>query len=225
VTVAASADAAATVALLREAGRHVITGNCEEALGTGASECGCSFAEGSACDGLADAWYRHADATVGREERAWMRSLPRRIDSAVDGHRFVIVHGSPERISAFIFATTPDEEIERRLAGPGGVAGGRRGLPFSQVLGGRLWHNPGVIGMLANDGTAHEWFSVLRPQGDRLWVEHFPLDYDHAAAAAMRTAALPESYGTAPTTGLWPSCDVLPPAELAVRVDGWSREC
>jgi len=175
---------------------------------------------------LSEAWCRHADASLGAEARAWMRGLPRRIDLLIAGRRLTIVHGSPERISAFVFATTPDDEVERQLAlaGADGVAGGHCGVPFSRVLGGRLWHNAGAVGMPANDGTARGWFSVLRPEGRHLRVEHLPLDYDHAVpAAAMRAAALPEPYAAALATGLWPSCDVLPPAELAQRGGGWSR--
>ena len=33
----------------------------------------------------------------------------------------------------------------------------------------------------------------------------------------MRAAGLPEGYAAALSTGLWPSIDVLPPAELARR--------
>ena len=81
-----------------------------------------------------------------------------------------------------------------------------------------LWHNPGVIGMPANDGTARGWFSVLTPRPGGLEIHHHALDYDAAGASrAMRAAGLPEPYATALQTGLWPSCDVLPPAELARR--------
>lgn len=217
--VAYGADASATVALVRDSGIYVVMGNCEEALGSGGADCGCGFVEGSACDRLSSAWYRHADAALDAEARAWMRGLPRRIDLVAGGYRLAVVHGSPERINAFVFASS-EEEIERQLAlaGVEGVIGGHCGLPFSRIVGGRLWHNSGAIGMPANDGTARVWFSVLRPDGDRLRVEHRSLDYDHgAAAAAMRAAALPEPYATALTTGLWPSCDVLPAPELAQR--------
>jgi hypothetical protein len=33
----------------------------------------------------------------------------------------------------------------------------------------------------------------------------------------MREHCLPEGYAAALETGLWPSCDILPPAELAAR--------
>src|SRR5690242_20065423 len=69
--VAYGADAEATVAQVREAGIHVVMGNCEESLGSGAEDCGCGFAEGSACDLLSAAWFAHADKTLGAEARAW----------------------------------------------------------------------------------------------------------------------------------------------------------
>src|SRR5262249_59610416 len=74
--------------------------------------------------------------------------------------------------------------------------------------------NAGVIGMPANDGTPRTWYSVLAPVRGAVRIEHLALDYDHvAAAAAMRQAGLPGEYRDALASGIWPSCDVLPPRE------------
>jgi hypothetical protein len=84
------------------------------------------------------------------------------------------------------------------------------------VIDGRLWHNPGAIGIPANDGTPRVWFSVLQPVAGGVEIRHLPLNYDFSeAAAAMRKAGLPAGYSGAMESGLWPSTDVLPPAELA----------
>jgi uncharacterized Fe-S cluster-containing radical SAM superfamily protein len=99
-----------------------------------------------------------------------------------------------------------------------GIIGGHCGLPFTEVIDGRLWHNSGAIGMPANDGTRRVWFSVLTPSDGDIAVEHAALDYDYGAAAAkMRAARLPEGYAAALETGLWPSCDVLPATEFEAR--------
>jgi len=72
--------------------------------------------------------------------------------------------------------------------------------------------------MPANDGTPRVWYAMLTPQRGWLLVEHHALEYDHATAAAkMRAVGLPEGYAEALASGLWPSCDVLPPAERAAR--------
>lgn len=219
-TVAYCADPVATVALLREAGVHVVMGNCEESLGWRGEDCGCGFAEGSACDQASAAWYRYADGCLDEDDRAWMRSLPRRLDLMIGGRRLAVIHGALDRINTFIFASAAESELRRQmaLAGCDGVIGGHCGLPFTRLVSGRVWHNAGAIGMPANDGTPRSWFSVIEPLDRGLRIRQLPLDYDFKAAAAkMRARGLPEGYAAALESGLWPSCDVLPAAELARR--------
>jgi predicted phosphodiesterase/pyruvate-formate lyase-activating enzyme len=218
--VAYGADPAATVDLVRAAGIHVVMGNCEESLASAAADCGCGYVPESACDRLAAAWFAHADREMGAAARAWMAQLPRRIDLVIAGARLAVVHGGVERINRFIFAstapTTKTEELAHAAAD--GVIAGHCGVPFTQVLAGRLWHNAGAVGMPANDGTPRVWFSLLTPRDGGIAIEHRALDYDHAAAATkMRHAGLPEDYTVALETGLWPSCDVLPFKEIRER--------
>ena len=222
--VAYGADAGATVDLVRRSGIRVVMGNCEERLAASAADCGCGFAPGSACDRLSSAWFAYADAALGRDERAWMAGLPRRIDVTfgASGPTLAVVHGSLRRINDFVFASTPEapKALDLARSGVDGLVGGHCGLPFTQVVDGRLWHNPGVVGMPANDGTPRAWFSVLTPASPAgtLTVEHVPLGYDHRGAASkMRAAGLPAAYSDALSTGLWPNCDVLPAAEAGTR--------
>ena len=216
--VAYCADAAATVDAVRAAGIHAIMGNCEESLAANAEDCACGYAEGSACDRLASEWYAHADRTLDAERRRWMGSLPRRLAIEIGGRRLAVVHGGVRQINRFVFASTPAAVKRTELAGlaEDGVIGGHSGLPFSEVIDGKLWHNSGAAGMPANDGTPRVWCSVLTPEGDNLRIEHVALDYDHGTAAAkMRAAGLPAGYAAALETGRWPSLEVLPPAEVA----------
>ena len=216
--VAYGADARATVDLVRQAGIHAVMGNCEESLAQGASDCGCGFEPGSACERLSAAWFAHAEAELSPAERAWMAGLPRRLDLEIApaGVRLTVVHGSLAEINRFVFASTADAVKAADLAESGahGIVAGHCGLPFTQVIDGRIWHNPGAVGMPANDGTPRVWFSVITPEtgSRRLAIEHAALAYDHAAAAAkMRAAGLPEGDADALSTGQWPGCDVLPP--------------
>jgi predicted phosphodiesterase len=216
--IAYAADPVATVDLVRASGMHVVMGNCEESLGYGAADCGCGFTAGSACDLLSVAWYAYADARLDDGARAWMRGLPRRIDLVMGGRRLAVIHGSPGSINQFVFASAPDTVLRdlAALSGCDGVIGGHCGIPFTRVVDGMLWHNPGAIGVPAHDGTRRVWFSVLAAHGRDIAIRHLPLEYDHtAAAAAMRTAGLPPGYADALGTGLWPSTDVLPAAERA----------
>lgn len=210
--VAYCGDPVATIDRIREAGIAVVMGNCDEQLGAGASDCGCGFEPDSACARLSADWYSYANSVVRPDQRLWLAGLPRRIDLDIGGRKLAAIHGSANSINAFVFSGTPEQEKRTSLdeVGCDGVIGGHSGLPFTDRIDHRLWHNPGVIGMPANDGTARVWFSLIIPEPAGLRIEHRSLAYDIAGAqAAMARAALPACYREALATGLWPSLDVL----------------
>jgi predicted phosphodiesterase len=218
--VAYCADPAATVAAVRDRGVHVVMGNCEESLGWSKEDCGCGFDEGSACERLSIDWYAFANRELGEDDRSWMRSLPRRLDVTIAGRRLAVIHGSVDSINSFVFASTPWEDKERQIEQSGchGVVGGHCGIPFSHAADGLFWHNSGALGMPANDGTSRVWYSLFVPSGRDIDVRSMSLQYDAGSAARkMRERGLPAGYTEALETGLWPSCDVLPAAELAQR--------
>jgi diadenosine tetraphosphatase ApaH/serine/threonine PP2A family protein phosphatase len=219
--VAYGADAAACCDLIMASGIWVIAGNCEENLAAGALDCGCGFEDGTACDLLSRAWYAHAHRQVTGAHRAWMAGLPHRLIVRLpDGRRLAVLHGGANDISRFIFASIPQADLAAEIAATGcnGVIAGHCGIPFARQVGPGVWINAGAIGMPADDGTPRIWFAVLTPSKAGLSIEILPLNYDHAAAAAaMRAAGLPEGYAAALGSGIWPSCDVLPPAERARR--------
>ena len=218
--VAYCADPQATVDLVRAAGIAVVMGNCEESLGQEAEDCGCGFDAGSVCEGLSVQWYRHAQSALSADAKRWMAGLPRRLYFTMAGRRLAVVHGAVSAINRFVFQSTPPEDKLAEIAAAGceGIVAGHSGLPFTQVIGDRLWHNAGVVGLPANDGTTRVWYSVLSPHGDEIHVEHRWIVYDHRRAAAkMRRRGLPEEYASALESGLWDNCEILPPAETASR--------
>jgi hypothetical protein len=86
------------------------------------------------------------------------------------------------------------------------------------MIADHLWHNAGVIGMPANDGTPRVWYSLIRPKPGGLQVAHRPLTYDHGRTSTkMRLAGLPDGYADALSTGIWPSCDVLLASEKRIQ--------
>src|ERR1700747_444743 len=78
--VAYGADAGPCVDRVRSAGIAVVMGNCEESLASNAADCGCGFSPGSTCAEWSAAWFAHADRTLDADARAWLATLPRRID-------------------------------------------------------------------------------------------------------------------------------------------------
>jgi len=94
------------------------------------------------------------------------------------------------------------------------VIAGHCGIPILERVDGRLWFNPGVIGMPANDGTTDTRFGLIERRSDHVVLSTHRLAYDHhAAAATMRRWGHAHGYARCLLTGLWPSLDVLPAEE------------
>jgi predicted phosphodiesterase/uncharacterized Fe-S cluster-containing radical SAM superfamily protein len=233
--VAYCADAKGVVARIRETGVRFVQGNCEEQIAAGAADCGCGFAPGGACDRLSADWFSHAMRQLDADDRDFLGSAPKRLDFTLNGLKIAAIHGAATQINRFVFASTPRriKAHDLDLLGADVVVAGHSGLPFTQSVGGRLWHNAGALGMPANDGTPRVWFSILSPgeAPGSLVIEHCALDYDAAgAAAAMARAGLAPDYARTLVDGLWPNCDALPPAEatqqgrsLAPVALSWAR--
>lgn len=214
--VAYGADPQAVVDLVREWGCAVVMGNCEESLAADAADCGCGFEEGTACAALSDQWFTATRRDLDDDAKRWMGGLPARVEFTVGGRRLAAVHGAVTQINKFIFRSTSPavKAAEIAAAGMHGIVAGHCGLPSTEIVHDRLWHNSGALGLPANDGTARVWFSLISASAGGVRIEHKALAYDHAAAAAkMHQRGYPAGYAECLGTGLWPSLDVLPPAE------------
>ncbi len=217
--VAYCADARATAEKIKQLGVLSIRGNVEDQLAEDADDCACGFEQGSACDVLARNWYAHARGQMTPELSAWMAALPGHLTFSMSGKRVRVVHGAPGLVNRFIWESLPSADYAGEIgqACADVVIAGHTGLPFTRTLpDGRVWHNSGGLGMVANDGTPRVWYAVMAPSRNGPKFTHFALDYDHALTASkMRAAGLPEGYANALETGLWPSLDILPEKEKA----------
>lgn len=215
--VAYCADPMETVREIRDWGVWVVMGNCEESLAAGARDCGCGFEQGSSCDLLSSQWFNYASARIDVGTRRWMATLPRRLEFTLNGLRLAAVHGGTLQINRFLFASQSDADFQQELQrlDVDGVLAGHCGIPFNRQIGPHLWHNAGVIGIPANDGTDQGWYSLLEPAGPgQVQISRHRLHYDTATAARkMRSAGLTGGYERALESGLWPILDVLPEAE------------
>jgi diadenosine tetraphosphatase ApaH/serine/threonine PP2A family protein phosphatase len=134
------------------------------------------------------------------------------------GHALTVVHGGLRHISRYVFASDTDALADEvaALGRPGAIIAGHCGIPFSRAVAGSLWHNPGALGLPANDGTPRAWYALVTTEEAGLRFSHHALAYDHTGAAAkMRKAGLPEVYARALETGLWPDTAILPAREKA----------
>lgn len=210
----------ATVDLIRKNNIHTIMGNCEQSLAASSQDCGCGYESGSSCDLLSVKWYQFATAQLDQDTKDWMGNLAESISFEMAGRRLSVVHGSVSSINQFIFPSTKNlvKQRELDLSGVDGIICGHSGIPFSQMIDHRLWHNAGVIGMPANDGTRRVWYSVLTPNGNQIEITHHSLEYDFETAFnSMQRNNLPEEYAQTLLTGIWSSDDIMPEEDSQLR--------
>jgi predicted phosphodiesterase len=217
--VAYCANPAETVAEIRDWGIHVVSGNCEQQLAAGASDCGCGFSDGSACDILSKGWFGFADARINRDDRDWMGDLPDEVLFTWAGRRFRVVHGACNETSRFVFPSQHDVMAEQLgRCGADIVVAGHSGLPFGHLIGQQAWLNAGVIGKPANDGTRDGWYGLMSKSPEGISFELRRLAYDaETARAAVLAAGCAIPYGETLGTGLWPNNDVLPATETSAQ--------
>jgi len=214
--VAYCAEPLETALFIYNWGVQCIQGNCEEALAQSREDCGCGFDEGSACDVLSQQWFRFCQNALDEKACEWFSTLPKTVVFQFGGKNFQIVHGGLSDISAFIFKSMGDNVFrdEFKLSDADCILAGHCGLPFTKIISEKIWHNTGVVGMPANDGTARTWYSLINVEDGVISFEYRALNYDaQAAFQAMKDHNLPDAYGHALLSGLWPSLDVLPEYE------------
>ncbi|MGB5820694.1 MAG: metallophosphoesterase family protein [Saonia sp.] len=209
-----------TVQRFKSWGARSIAGNVEVQLGKDAEDCGCDFTQGSRCDGFSKLWYPFAKEQLSLDSLGWMRQLPHHISFGFAGKRITVVHGSYHHTSEFIFKSTP-ESLKRKnfeTTQSDIIVAGHSGLPFHQKIGERLWLNPGVIGMPANDGTARTWYMILEEIDGKIVYTHRYLEYDHHTAhQLMLDRRLPSAYADTLLSGIWDNMEILPETEKRLQ--------
>jgi predicted phosphodiesterase len=205
---------------VREWGIHVISGNVEQQLGSGETDCGCNFGDGSRCDLYSRQWYPFAQSKLSENALSWMRELPEHLRFSYHGRQVYMLHGSFFNTAEFVFRSTPWSVKQANFEATRAdiILAGHCGLPFQHHFNGKYWLNAGVIGMPANDGTPRVWCMTLEMQENDLQVQFIPFLYDHdRAAALMEQHQLPCAYSDTLRTGLWDNCDILPEEETRLQ--------
>ncbi|MBD3663096.1 metallophosphoesterase family protein [Sulfitobacter aestuariivivens] len=212
--VAYAGQPTATIAAMREQGIAVVAGNCEIQLAAGATDCGCGFESGSACDLLSMRWFCFASQTIAPSDKMWMAGLPDVISFVHQGARYGVIHGGVTDVARFVWPTSQAEvfelewqALELSIGPVDHIIAGHSGIPFIRDTPRGRWINAGVVGMPPHDGRQQTRFAVL----DGGEVQIHRLDYDaQAAARAMAQAGLPPDYARSMISGYWPSEDILP---------------
>lgn len=205
-----------TSELIKKSEIHCIQGNCEQSLMNDNDDCNCGFESDSTCSLLSKQWFDYCQSKISQDIKDWYKTIPEQITFSYGGKKWRVIHGGLHQINEFIFKSTPDNEKLNQLqkSETDAIINGHSGLPFTQIIGGKCWHNSGGAGMPANDGTPRVWYSLIQQTNDGISIQHHALDYDHKTAKEkMDKAGLKNGYMDCLESGMWPSLDVLPEVE------------
>lgn len=209
------------VETIKRWGIHCIVGNVELQLRNGEESCGCNFRKGSRCDDLSQLWYPYAQTKLSAQSLDWMQLLPEYLRFRYANKEFLVVHGSYHHVSEYIFRSTPwsVKAINFSNSQSDVILAGHCGLPFHDSQADKLWINPGVIGMPANDGTPRVWYMTLTEHADQsLQFQHHAYEYDCATTSQlMQKNQLPAAYAHTLLTGVWDNCEILPVKEKGLQ--------
>lgn len=207
-----------TVQFFKEWGAKSIVGNVEIQLRENANDCGCDFRAGSKCDNLSQLWYPFAKSKLSSHSLGFIKEMPNFIKFTYANKKVLVVHGSLFNVSEFIFKSTDWSIKERNFKESNSdlIIAGHCGLPFIDTKNNKIWLNPGVIGMPANNGKPTVWYAILETKNREITITHKKLAYDYKLTnQLMLTKQLPKEYAKTILTGIWDNTEILPPIESA----------
>ncbi|WP_299105330.1 metallophosphoesterase family protein [uncultured Winogradskyella sp.] len=197
-----------------------IVGNVEIQLRDDEDDCGCDFREGSRCDSFSQQWYPYAKSKLSKDSLDFLETIPDRIKFTIGNQKVTVVHGSYFNVSEFIFKSTPWNIKSKNLEATesDAIVAGHCGLPFLDEDSDKIWINPGVIGMPANDGKPNVWYAILEASEKPIEVNFRKLDYNYQLTnQLMLKGLLPESYAKTIVSGIWDNMEILPEVEKQLQ--------
>lgn len=205
-----------TVSLFRQWGALSIAGNVEIQLANDSEDCGCDFKAGGRCDDFSKMWFPYTKGRLSKNSLEWISNLPENISFDYGGKKITVVHGNYKNVSEYIFKSNADVSKKQCFEATGSdlVIAGHCGLPFHQSINNKIWLNPGVIGMPANDGTTRVWYVLMDIAEGEIKYTYRSFEYDYLTTQQlMYKNHLPEAYADTLSSGIWDNMEILPEIE------------
>ena len=173
----------------------IVMGNYDDGTGFGRDECGCAYTNPIEKE-LGDRGFAWTKAHTADSNKAWLRALAPQIRFEVDGHRFLLVHGSPRRINEYLYEDKPDETFARIAAGADAdvIVCGHTHRPYDKTVGATRFVNVGSAGK-PKDRDPRACWALIETAPGSVSVEFRRVAYDvEAAARAVEASELPSAF-------------------------------
>jgi diadenosine tetraphosphatase ApaH/serine/threonine PP2A family protein phosphatase len=169
-------------------------GNYDEGVGYERDDCGCAYRDETQRL-LGHRSLEWTKAKVTRENREFLRNLPREIRFNQEAFKVLITHGSPRRINEYLYEDRPLKTFNRLLdAGECNVlVCGHTHLPYHKVIDGKHVVNVGSLGK-PKDGDPRATYALLTLV-ENLTVNFRRMSYDvERMTRAIDASELPHEY-------------------------------
>ena len=180
---------------LQAEGIPSVMGNYDDGTGFDRDECGCAYIDPTE-KALGDRSFAWTKDHTSEANKTWLRSLPPTIRLDADGHRILLVHGSPRRINEYLYEDKPDATFARIADGADAdvIVCGHTHQPYTKQVGPTLFVNDGSAGK-PKDGDARSCWALLETSPAAVRVDLRRVAYDvEAAARAVETSDLPHEF-------------------------------
>jgi putative phosphoesterase len=140
--------------------------------------------------------FKWAYENLSKENRKYLRSLPREMRMEVAGKRILLTHGSPASNEEHLTPDTPDQRLLElaQMTNADVIVCGHSHQPFTRRVGGVWFINTGSVGR-PDDGDPRAAYAVSDIEPEAFKVRHYRLEYDVTrAVAAIRRHELPEAF-------------------------------
>ena len=198
------------VARIRSEGIAGIAGNYDSTTATGYKHCGCRY-EDPRQEELAHVSYAWTRKHVTEETRAWLATLPFRIDirplgGHVAGPTLILVHGAMA-LNTLYWTEDRSDDFCRKMAGKAGagagdvIAFGHTHKPWHREVDGVHFVNTGSVGR-PKDLDPRAGYMTLSFEADGVVVDFRRVAYDvERAAGGVVEGGLPEEFADYLRTG------------------------
>jgi len=209
-----------SVEILRQSGVPMLRGNYEDSIGHDRADCACGYTD-PRDNAFAQRSYDYTVAHTSPEHKRWMRDLPEQHRLALGGRRVLLCHGSPRRVSEFLWESACSDAFLEWLCDTQAadvIVCGHSGIPWHRALpSARNVVNAGAIGRPANDGSTAVSYAEIT-LGDDVAVAFRRVDYDfETLAREMEEERLPDEFVETIRTGWWTTCLENLPAKERTR--------
>lgn len=191
------------IAAIREWNIPTIMGNYDQGVGNSSDDCGCAYTNlvAEALGKRSIAW---TNEHTTEENKTFLRQLLPQILLQLGEMSVVLVHGSPRRISEYLFEDRPDRSLERLLdmVEADVLVCGHTHIPYHRILpSGRHVVNAGSVGK-PKDGDPRACYVILTGHNPTLEVNFIRVAYDvERAAQAIEASTMPHEYAQMLRTG------------------------